>query len=147
MNNLQKLTELLCSEEDIRKDIMTLKFWTKVEFVHWLPVSSLVIWVNTDDSASVRMTMNWIVKSQEIPIRYIEIIWNDLEERHLRMYCSSKWWNCDVQSNNLVYIWKSELWEDDKSIEEWELLYYNSSLSLNQQSEKTLEAIYNFLIK
>ena len=146
MKPIDELRKLVCTVPEINEDITELRKWCLVndtDFDTWIHE---IFWEL--DRNYIILMYNDLSKpylERKTDIEDWEIIWNPIQERHLRMYCSSEWWNCDIQSNNLVHIWRSTLWEDDKVIEEWKLLYYNSSLSLFQQSKKTIADILTFL--
>ena len=135
---LKKLTDLLCSEEDIRKDIMELRFGSRLTYYrNGRDYTNTYLW-KFRNRIQVRKT-SWLDEWQIVSVSKKEVVsaTNDLHLHHLLWYCELKEHLC-VQS-------------------EWELLNYttwptvdtickyNITKELYQQSEKTLEAIYNFL--
>ena len=143
MKTLDELRELLCTVPETEEELMELRMWCLIK-VPWVDeISTYIDWDFKKEILLHRLS-SWEIRTRNRVINFT-ILSNPIQERHLRMYCSSEWWNCDIQSNNLVHIWRSTLWEDDKVIEEWKLLYYNSSLCLFQQSKKTIADILTFL--
>lgn len=97
MENLKKITDLLCNEEDIRKDIIVEEM---------------------DEQFSIWSCFVWDIK----------ITYKDLHLHHLLWYCELK---------NIEYV----IYYDCPLF----ALYMDFTKPPYQQSEKTLEAIYNFL--
>jgi len=83
--NLEKLTNLLCKDEEVKKDI----------------------------------------------------IWNDIQDHHLRIYCFNKNIKIEYSKQNILFI-KNDYWV---------YINYNYTKPLHQQNEETFWQIYNFLIK
>lgn len=129
---LQKLTELLCSEEDIRKDIMELRFWCKLR--EWN-----IIWLYTERRTHIDSdSVDYEIKRKGRGYMYLnnpEILWNDLHLHHLLWYCELTGVNIVIRGNWII--WDCDEWKDVCKID--------ITKPLHQQSEKTLEAIYNFL--
>lgn len=140
--NLEKLRDILCTVEEVEEDLKEVRFWSKVINKK----SQQEYWIN-------RRTRNWLyswwkVKLYDnirwfwtpacIDLDYFNIIWNEIHERHLRMYCESKdlifqmSWPC-------LWIYRNHI---DKNILAIQL---DNKLSLENQSEETLWAIVKFL--
>jgi len=70
-----------------------------------------------------------------------KIIWNPIEERHLRMYCKKN--KIIYQYNNMDWI-LSLSWMDD--VFDREFKEYDDTKSFDNQSEHFYKELYNFLI-
>lgn len=111
MTHKQQLTEELCTLPEIDKQIKELKFWTEyIDSATWLVFLS--IW----DTAT------WSIK----------IIWNPIEERHLRMYFKNKW----IENIFINTDWKIFNWWNWVAICE-----LDNTKPLSEQSEEVFEQI------
>ena len=132
--NLEKLTALLCEYKEVEKDIMELKFWTKIllkDYIWEKTINQLVDWF-------CREFYVCTIKDKFNQNDIEKIIWNQIEERHLRMYCESKWYAFAIWSN-----WKL-IWNRNEEGSYTEIQLENSK-PLSEQSEETLWQIFNFL--
>lgn len=110
--NYQVLIEELCKIEEIKKDIMELRFWTLIQ--RWYFISR-VVWNFDNEYSIVNIPYKWsswyIAYNVNIDNLW-EIIWNNLEERHLRMYFEfiALWidirWDWQIEDYQGVYIAK-----------------------------------------
>jgi hypothetical protein len=133
----EKLIELLKTVPKIKQDLEELRFWTIIKY------NTKFKWKDTRNYFRYKWEWEWDNENYLPPYKMINnqafiIIWNELEERHLRMYCESK---------NIKYIqyvsWLIELkirWEIHKSIS------MDNSKSFSNQSEDFYEKLYNYLI-
>lgn len=81
MKQIKQLQEILCTVESVEKDVKELKFWTKIMLKDFIEEKTINYWY---DSNYYEFYI-WLWKKysrNDID----KIIWNPLQERHLRMY-------------------------------------------------------------
>jgi hypothetical protein len=135
ITSLENLTSLLCEVEEVNKDIMELRFWTKIRY--WSYIVDFLYHFEWEDVICWKYWLeDWIIAMNR---KIDEIIWNPIEYHHLMMYCDKSqklqfniFWNY-ISIRNLFT--RNDSW----------LIYLNNNLPLHQQSEETLWKIYNFL--
>ena len=115
MTNLEKLTKLLCENKEVEKDIMELRFWC---------------YLKHPDGVIYRITWKRKLFTSD------EIIWNPIQDHHLRMYCLSL-----KLGFNLFEDWKVWLYSPEGKYS----LYFEPK-PLHEQCEEVLGKIYDFLI-
>ena len=144
MTNLQKLTKLLCEVQEIKEDIMELRFgtkyyleWKTIWFYTWYYESRLLSW--TDERYTI-YEFQYHKKNRALkPLSEIKIIWNPLEERHLRMYCQKKKQSACSSSYNFLHIF-NRYWEwQTKNIK------IDETKSFDKQSEEVLWALVEYI--
>jgi hypothetical protein len=139
MTTIDKLREILCTVDVVREDLMELRFGCKFishSQVEWL--SEQIV----DNYTSFKKIW-WKLCSEWWNGDYFEvdkIIWNPIQERHFRLYCEEKWWAFAIGSTGKL------IWNRNKAGSYCEMQLDNT-LNLEQQSEETLLAIYNFLLE
>lgn len=153
MTYLEKLTDLVCQEKDIEKDLKELRFWCKIK--SWKNIhiiTNIEWWWKTNapflDTRYVRCTpyLNFqfdIKQKEKIKLlsddwKWVEIIWNPLELHHLMLYCSKKWWPFTIGSQ-----WRM-MWNKQKDWSYYEIQLDNKK-PLHQQSEEVLKNIFEAL--
>lgn len=140
---LQKLTELLCREEDIRKDIMELRFGSRLTYHrNGRDYTNTYLW-KFRNRIQVRKT-SWLDEWQIVSVSKKEVVSaiNDLHLHHLL-------WFVKLRDERIDW-WSTLIIESDwEIIYEWETVVtsYDVTKHLYQQSEKILEDICNFLTK
>ena len=126
MNYYNKLKILLCECEEVKRDIMELKFWTELNCV-WRICKLLV------EKSWYIDVFNWDWVYSCLHWNYT-IIWNPLEERHLRIYLIK-------HKLNLFNIYRAKFIYEECYIE------LDNSKAFSEQSEEVYEKLYNYLIK
>ena len=128
MNYKQRLTGLLCEVEEIKEDVMELR--VGCEFIDEEWDECLILDGSVDIKNLVYSTWCWDCWAC---YSIKEILWNPIEERHLRMYCEendiflsidSDWSFWTLKHNHNIYLWK---------------LHYNKPFS--EQTEEVYEKI------
>lgn len=128
MKAIEKLTEILCSKEDVKKDVMELRFWTNV-LIWWHKIRQVIN--EYPDPSSILVTRylgctcwkKWEYK----------ILWNNLEERHLRMYC---------ESNGIKYTMYESYFQ---FIDSLVIIKFDNKKPFHKQNQETLLNIVNYL--
>ena len=126
---LERLTAILCECESVKKDVMELRFgciiktafWTYKKLVTKDKFFEKVAYIET------LVCLNW----QE------EIIWNPIQDHHLRMYCEIMW----IDITFSVHAWSTLLMNTSKK-------WFDTVLEhkhLHQQNDEILEKIIVFL--
>lgn len=130
MTYLQKLTDLVCQEKDIEKDLKELKFWCKLKSkINW---NELFLIKNNYIEYD---TTEWIYNNTNV-----EIIWNPLELHHLMWYCELKWIYFKIENYTNSREEKLSL----ISIR-YHQISYNNTKPLSQQNEEVLKNIFEAL--
>lgn len=160
MTYLQKLTDLVCQEKDIEKDLKEIKFWTELkdksreDWSNLFYVATNVAWgwlLISSDEADDHCWYEVICWYKCRQIDEFENLWNQLEERHLRMYLKIKWTKylekqCPADEIFIINNFISN-WIDD--FLNYNFNYINSLLDdtkpLSQQSEEVLKNIFEAL--
>ena len=133
MNNkqlIQELRDILCTVQEIKEDLMELRFWTHIS---WRDKKSMLwnddtVWIVYPLSV---FTKNWVnVKKSNID----EIIWNPIQERHLRMYFFEK-------NMNIMIDHEWELFNSMKNTG----IFLDNTKDLQDQDTKVLQSIVDFL--
>jgi len=133
-----KLIEILKTNPEVKKDMEELKFGCVIQCNDYRKTIYKII----DDENCIELNKDWysedITKHNKIDVfdnnSGFKIIWT-LQERHLRMYCNSKWlffcmWN---------WFFIREWWIDRK------ICKIDNTKDFDQQENEVYEAIYNFL--
>ena len=152
MTHYNQLRTLLCEVEEIKKDLEELRFWTKIINTHtW---TECIFLEKVDDWALV---FNWIW-NRVVLDRNIKIIWNDIEERHIRMYFNNLIWKEDIKYipykqkwftiryiiyDNEIRKYIEESWEYEKYITICEL---NNSKPFHQQDEEVYRQLVEYFL-
>ena len=136
----EELIKILCEVEEVKKDLMELKFGTILKSPKtWKTVrycwDSYIYWAKWKFAAEVKWKVSDKLRSTN------EIIWNTLEERHLRIYCKAK---------NIMYMqsetgWWHLLSSIDYEDKEGVLFKLDNTKSLNDQSDEVIGVIVKFL--
>lgn len=131
MKNVDKLRDILCTVDEIKEDIMELRFGTIIK--NTVPAIKRYVcewdyeWYTIYIEAVDRNYQSTTIETEEW--EEMEIIWNGIEERHLRMYCDSKWieWKWFIMEVQTIF----DILDNTKS--------------LQNQSEETLWQIIDYL--
>ena len=139
--NKEQLINLLCEVEEVKKDIMELKFWCKLKDLFLGKEDTFVcfIWnINCIKTVNVRWPHHFD-KLEPFESRF-SILWNPLDYHHLMMYCHKKMkgWYVDFQVN---WILNCRKWETNWVIIQLELK------PLSKQTEEVYKSILDFLKK
>jgi len=126
MSYKQKLTDLLKTIDEIKEDLEELKFWC--EFISNLNSTTFTYVFETNN----RIHSMWC-SFNKAQIR--RIIWNPLEERHLRMYCENKGID-DILFETNWFITERNV-----------ICTLDNTKSFDNQTEEVYEKIFNFLNK
>lgn len=143
--NLEKLRELLCTVPEIEKDIKELRKWCLIEaedfpWEHFEYLYELekdeqwYTWIQLYRLNDKNRCEFFHVWKEEIWCH--KIIWNPLQERHLRMYCKEKW----IENVRIKWCW--EMVQENEHI-----CRLDNTKDLESQSEETLGKILDFLTK
>lgn len=158
MTYKQKLIDLLKSDDEVKSAIEKLEFGTDLFYKNWeewITTHETFIWMShpynwTSPQPIIKNHHNYcIIKDIDIEdIKRLYILTKPLQERFIRMYCLSKWYNCSFQNNNLIAIEK--VWIDDIDIENnkqllYKLISYELLKDFNSQSEEVYQKIYEVL--
>ena len=140
MTYKEKIIELFKTVSEIKSDLEELRFWTTLTFRnHW----HICKYICTQEWNKITSLNDRNVKVWRLTEHIKEIIWNPLEERHLRMYLEKLDWDFVKQRMNWDYEWIPQ-WE-------WEvndvLFSLDNNKSFDNQSEEFREELYNFLTK
>ena len=136
MKAIEKLTEILCTEESVRKDIMEFRFGCK--WINFYTSPKIETVISDIRGWNFYSLIDWFETHFPHKSQIVEILWNDLEERHLRMYCEKKGLLCFFWINKLE-LWKP--WKESNSL--W--IKINNNLPFHKQSEETLLSIVDDL--
>ena len=143
MNYYEQLQEILCTDESIKADIMELRFWTKIKYEEqWVIKTRIVLFVHKySDFLIVEPWYNYRTPKKILRRIVSNIIWNPLEERHLRMYCENLNWDYLKQRMDWDFEWIPQ-WE-------WEvndrLFWLDNTKPFHQQTEEVYKSIVEFL--
>jgi hypothetical protein len=136
MTNYDKLIEKLKENEEIKKDLEWCKFWTNIEYIVWVWHTRVWQFVSMN-----YRTNEILVKSKNFIPRRIyrnDIISfnNQLEERHLRMYCKIKKIKFDI---------KQFVWEDEIFINTDRVVKLDNTKPFHLQDDKVYWEILNYI--
>ena len=136
----QKLIELLKAVPEIKEDLEELKIWCVVELDLWS-------WEDTEYT----ITDLWEIDFEDFRIKNLDnywhidnIIWNPIEEYHLRMYLCNKL--TDLDQYIFTIYWELQ----EINTDSWEYIrtiFKLENKSFDNQSEEVYEEIFNFLTK
>ena len=138
MTYKEKLINLLKTIPSVKEDLEELRFWCVLESkISWKIIT--YCW-ETDEYKDKYIMALWKynIVSKKLLSRY-KIIWNPLEERHLRMYCDKKWISLIINRfSQLSYLDNSDnLYKKICTLDNTE--------SFDQQTEEVYEKIVEFL--
>ena len=157
MTPLERLTALLCECESVKKDVMELRFGCRISqhshckketiYLWETPNEDSCMWSNLFYTYDIRNEFPYWESSSEYSDDFrgnnkhndFNIIWNPIEERHLRMYCIENQILCSFE--NSWYI----MFVDNRNTPKSHIIEYDDSKPLYQQSNETLEKIVKFL--
>jgi len=133
-----KLTELLKTVPEIKSDLEELRFGCKFINKYKLDEIDIIIseirWWNFH-------SIIWWNQTHFPHISQIDkVIWNPLEERHLRMYCESIF-RLLIVSENLIYL----RYMDGDGYRTYAVCELDNTKSFDNQSEEVYEKIFNYL--
>ncbi len=147
MNKLEELTAILFECESVKKDVTELREGCKI-WVYVFATDSYVYWTMT---WPIRFNIDSdVYEVKDYPLHknlqkreyenmewydkwYIKIIWNPIQDHHLRIYCVENGINLITNS-----YW--EMATPDKSV-----IIELDMKPLSEQSDETLKKIINFL--
>lgn len=133
MNYLEKLTDLVCQEKNIEKDLKELRFWCKLRYGSY--IVDFLYHFNWEDFIHWKYWFeDWVLAMNR---KIDEIIWNPLEFHHLMMYCENKKIKFDIKQ----FCWESEIFINTDRIVKLDV-----KKPLHQQSEEVLKNIFEALI-
>jgi len=144
MTYKEKLIELLKTVPEIKEDLEELKFWTRIEINWWkMFFKSIIIDAEHIDYWIIKYItrhplyyfLSWKDKEFKINKWELKIIWNPLEERHLRMYC---------EKNTTWIIIRSE-WDIVNILQELFITKLDNTKSFDNQEDKVYESLFNYL--
>lgn len=130
MTNYEKLVEKLKEVEEIKEDLEELRFGTKIIW-NWLCYRFLFIHI--DDVNFFHILQEATCVKTDVHRLEVEKIKNDLEERHLRMYCENKNINYSMHKD---WFWIQYKW----------VIKIDNTKDFNNQSEEVYQKIYEALI-
>lgn len=141
MTYLEKLTDLVCQEKDIEKQIKELKFGTeiKVDGIKWKVLSVSENWKIKFIDGKWYIAWDDDNKTDEYNPK-IEIIWNPLELHHLIWFCENKKIKFSLQTQFLWNLKQTMLFFNRN----W-CCKYDNKKPLHQQSEEVLKNIFEAL--
>jgi len=135
-NLLKEIRQILSEVKVVDKDLKELKFWTKItlkEFI-W---SRKITWIN-----NLYFTVTQVSEFQREFDRFNdidEVIWNELEFRHLLLYLNAKLdHSCILTNWYLVKVLSNSSLVNT-------LIKFDLTKSLENQTEEVLEQILNYL--
>lgn len=136
MTNKNKLRELFITVPEIKKDLMELKFWTKIscntEIWKLINFSKKDNWYNVLHSDNQKRDFKWEYNE----FNKIEIIWNKLEKRHIEIYMSKQFYSmCRFYNEWLIL----RFWLDRIIVK------LDNTKDFDNQTEETYWEIFNFL--
>ena len=134
-----KLISLLKEVPEIKEDLEDLIFWTEVELVWYFwekKINHLV------DINCLEFFVCWI-QERFYKHNIKKIIWNEIEERHLRIYCDKDELCIEFFGKTIKISWMPSC--SGQCIDDWFFTLDNSKSFWNQ-SEEFYEKIYNYLI-
>lgn len=144
MTYKQKLFNLLCEVEEIKKDLLELRLWTKVKLDNSWRIG---IFINEFDVKNVdyEENMNVLYKdkielSNEWWLTYNRRIGNQIHIHHLLWFCEKNNFSFLIRGRGIIIRIK---WDTKKLVS----VYLNNKKPLDEQTEEVFEKIYNFLKK
>ena len=141
MNYKQKLTDLLCECEPVRKQIMELKFWTYISNSLFVDYEDITEWYLVKQYEKDELMFFEVLNSWEILNIYANTDEckllnqkNKLGYHHLMQYCERS--NTDLLIDNWVIVMNWFLW-----------IELNCYKDFDSQEDKVYEDIFNYLSK
>lgn len=153
-----QLREILCEVPEVDKDVKELRFGCKIKD----------LFLKSDDRVKFVNNEWWVWTINLCHIQYFndeekfedrfEIIWNKLQEKHLFMYCESKWIRLLRASNWLLFtmsIKESEIKTQKEKLSVFgecemkvdkEVICILENKDLEDQSEETGQKLIKFLL-
>lgn len=164
MTYKEKLIELLKEVPEIKEDLEEWREWYKLlmidnwwalmeygwdEDAWWEEIEELIVWPDWETYWDYTLTKECGIKDgwdEDFHCTF-KIIWNPIEERHLRIYLSKK---CCRDSNDEFFIsdsWELVFYDIVSEVFNRGGVYINNTQSFDNQKESVYEDIYNFLIE
>ncbi len=135
MKPIEELTNILCECESVREDQQELRFWTIVKMNWYNNIYTLTQLYQREDAEKwdwqIKEDMEWVINIHNIE----KIIWNPIQDHHLRIYCVENGINLITNS-----YW--EMATPDKSV-----IIKLDMKPLSEQSDETLTKIINLINK
>ena len=135
MTPLERLTAILCECESVKKDIMELREGCIIEFDNWKrrKVFTVEIFWTQCLQLQRKNRAAQVFVDEALEWENYKIIWNPIQDHHLRMYCEYKWIFYTISTAGYIVFENSERW------------IKLEPKSLYQQSNETLEALIEFI--
>lgn len=133
MKPIDQLRNIFCNDAEIKKDLKEVKFWTKIRY--WSYIVNFLYSFEWEDVICWKYWLDdWIIAMNR---KIDEVIWNDIHERHLRMYCENK--NIIMSINNynsnqsgIFFDWNG-------------CCILDNTKDLQNQSDETIQKIIDYL--
>ena len=150
MTPIEQLQEILCTVDSVNKDVMELRIWhkaiyndNKITFTRSEQCEISDDWLQ--DTVFYFDSGKWgefefINNPSQTPYTFsdmaeIKKLWNPLSLKHLMMHCNEKGIKITIERQNMLF---EILWD-------WSYIKYNYNLELQEQEDKVLLEIINFL--
>lgn len=147
MSYLQKLTDLICQEKDIEKDLSEKEYYVSIVSKNNNRINNQVFiyefWRCNSKQEAIWLSIDETRKQKENKDNQILIeVWffknKKIQLHHLMWYYSKKWWPFAISSE-----WKM-MWNKQKDWSYYEIQLDNTK-PLHQQSEEVLKNIFEAL--
>ena len=145
---INKLREILCEVDEIKEDLMELRFWCEIildnKWNKWIYINEFDV-KDIDYNENINIISDygtpWLSSSRWLT--YDRTIWNKIEYHHLLMYCEKKlnnWYKYSIWNKRIV-------WTNIKTKDFWyvDWIQLDNTKSLHNQSDEVIEKIINFL--
>jgi len=143
MTYKEKLIELFKTIPEIKKDLEELRFWCILKAINWISEWQYIYLNKISKHILIEKNLWQRCKINNITDEF-EIIWNSLEERHLRMYCEKN------NKKNIVFF-LDELCEIIPQKETWFhfsiLCKIDNTKSFDNQEDEIYKTIFYYLTK
>jgi hypothetical protein len=134
MKPIDKLREILCKVPEIKEDLMELKFWSLVVLKNYFWEKKINLWIDAFYTEFKVCCIDSMFTRDDVQ----KIIWNPVQERHLRMYFKEQFWGWYrftpyINMDGWFYIWDNFFTDSD------------NTKDLQDQEDSVIQSIVDFL--
>jgi len=154
MTYKDKLTELLKTVPEIKKDLEELRFWCSFKYENQWD-NEILTFCSIYEDTWWTLTLSFLIPNKERTdeinsfsdddlINLIKIIWNPIQYHNLEQYCVSKHIKLIRQAN---WVLKEISWESFETETSEIITNLDNIKSFNNQEDKVYEDLFNYLTK